>query len=350
MRLLPFLFLLLSFQLTAQLPGVFDSLQLNFSDTLYFDSGKADLNITAQQTLASFPSYTNASNRIYLTGHTDAIGPLEYNEDLAKRRAGQAREVLLEKGWPEEAMTIQTFGERTPVASNDTDQDRSRNRRVTIDLFQAVPYRQFSGQVNNPNDQQPIPNAKVRIHNRTLADTLFTDENGQFEVDLPLDSVVGIDVYAKGFFLDTKMIKVSPKTKQELSFELAPATEGEVATIKNLFYVGNEAILLPGSKPELPKILRFMQINTHLRVEIAGHVNYPNRPPVTEETSEWNLSVRRAKMVYDYLLENDIPIEQLSYKGYGNHEMVYPKASTEVQQAANRRVEIRILGDLPEKK
>jgi len=350
MRLFPLLFLLLSFQLTAQLPGVFDSLQLNFSDTLYFASGKADLDQVTLQTLANFPSMGRTNDRIYLTGHTDAIGSLEYNENLAKSRAKEARTVLLAKGWPEEALVIQTFGERTPVASNDTDQDRSRNRRVTIDLYQAVPYRQFSGQVTNPKDQQPIVNAKVRLHNRTLADTLFTDINGRFEVDLPIDSVVGIDVYAKGFFLDTKMIKISPTTKQELNFELAPATEGEIATIKNLFYVGNEAILLPGSQPELPKILRFMQINTHLKVEIAGHVNFPNRPPVTKETPEWDLSVRRAKMVYDYLLENDIPAEQLTYKGYGNHEMVYPKATTEVDQAANRRVEIRILEVLPEKR
>lgn len=349
MRLLPLLFLLSSFQLTAQLPGVFDSLQLNFSDTLYFASGKADLDLAAQQTLANFPSRSQINDRIYLTGHTDAIGSLEYNEDLAKRRAKEASAVLLAKGWEEEALVIQTFGERTPVTSNDTELDRSRNRRVTIDLYQAVPYRQFSGQVTNPNNQQPIANAKVRLHNRTLADTLITDSDGRFQVDLPVDSVVGIDVYAKGFFIDTKMIKISPTTKQELNFELAPATKGEVATIKNLFYVGNEAILLPGSQPEMPKILRFMQINTHLKVEIAGHVNYPNRPPVTKETPEWDLSVRRAKMVYDYLLENDIPAEQLSYKGYGNHEMVYPKAMSEIEQAANRRVEIRVLEVLTEK-
>ena len=158
MRLLPYLFILFSVQLTAQLPGVFDSLQLNFSDTLYFASGKADLDQVAQQTLANFPSTGRTNDRIYLTGHTDAIGPLEYNEDLAKRRANEARTVLLAQGWPEKALTIQTFGERSPVASNNTDDDRSRNRRVTIDLYQAIPYRQFSGLVTNPKDQPPIVN------------------------------------------------------------------------------------------------------------------------------------------------------------------------------------------------
>ena len=49
-------------------------------------------------------------------------------------------------------------------------------------------------------------------------------------------------------------------------------------------------------------------------------------------------------MVYDYLIENGVPEKQLSYQGYGNHEMRFPRATSETRQAANRRVEIRILG------
>jgi outer membrane protein OmpA-like peptidoglycan-associated protein len=48
-------------------------------------------------------------------------------------------------------------------------------------------------------------------------------------------------------------------------------------------------------------------------------------------------------MVYDYLLENDIANERISYQGYGNWEMRFPKAISEEQQALNRRVEIRVL-------
>jgi outer membrane protein OmpA-like peptidoglycan-associated protein len=47
--------------------------------------------------------------------------------------------------------------------------------------------------------------------------------------------------------------------------------------------------------------------------------------------------------VYDYLLENGIPSERLSWKGYGNHEMRFPRATLEKEQALNRRVEIRVL-------
>jgi flagellar motor protein MotB len=85
-----------------------------------------------------------------------------------------------------------------------------------------------------------------------------------------------------------------------------------------------------------------MQINSTLDIEIAGHVNHPNRPPVVKESWEYKLSEARAKLVYDYLLENGIPAERVSWKGYGNWEMRYPHATSETDMALNRRVEIRV--------
>ena len=113
--------------------------------------------------------------------------------------------------------------------------------------------------------------------------------------------------------------------------------------IQNLYYVGNQDTLLPISKPELPKVLRFMQINEDLKIEIAGHVNHPNRPPVTKDSWEFDLSVRRAKMVYNYLIENQIDSARVTFKGYGNYEMRYPEARSQKEQSLNRRVEIRVV-------
>ena len=330
-------------QLTAQVPPVFDSLQAYFSTTIYFDSDVAELDAAALQTLEACPAPSSTNDRLYLTGHTDAVGSNSYNEALAIRRATSAKTVLLEKAWPDSSMIIQTFGERTPVANNDLADGRRKNRRVTLDFYRAVPYRTISGQVLDPVSQEPILNSMIRIHARSFSDTIRPDENGQFTVALPIDTVVGIEAYAKGYFLESKMLKMRPKTIPQLKLELQEAKAGAVADIEELFFVGNEAILLPRSEPVLPKILRFMEINSHLRIEIAGHVNYPDRPPVTKDTFEWDLSVRRAKLVYDYLIDNGVHPDLLQFKGYGNHEMRFPKARSAEDQEANRRVEIRVL-------
>ena len=86
-----------------------------------------------------------------------------------------------------------------------------------------------------------------------------------------------------------------------------------------------------------------MQLNDTITIEIAGHINRPNYPPVDKLSWDFKLSEKRAKMVYDYLLENNIPKERISYKGYGNFQMRYPKARSEKEQAQNRRVEIRVI-------
>lgn len=347
MRYFPCFLLLFVHSLTAQVPPVFDSLQPYFSSTLFFDSDIAKLDEEALQVLQECPAPQGSTERLYLTGHTDAIGSDSYNEDLARRRAMSAQEILKQKGWTDSMMVIQTFGERTPVATNNVEAGRRKNRRVTLDFYQAIPYRILQGRVIDGEGGQPLPEAFVRIHGKTISDTLQLDSLGRFSIALPIDTVVGVEIYSKGYFLDSKMLKMRPKTIAELKIELTPAKPGAVADIEELFFVGNQAILLPRSEDVPPKILRFMQINPHLQVEIAGHVNYPNLPPVKEDTFEWDLSVRRAKLIYDYLINHGVPAEQLKYRGYGNHEMRFPNARTAQDQEANRRVEIRVLGTMP---
>lgn len=87
-----------------------------------------------------------------------------------------------------------------------------------------------------------------------------------------------------------------------------------------------------------------MQINPGLQVEIAGHINHPGVKPAFLEKWEWELSSRRARVVYDFLLEHGISGKRMSCKGYGNSEMLFPNPDNPEQEQQNRRVEIRVLG------
>ncbi|MEM1216129.1 MAG: OmpA family protein [Bacteroidota bacterium] len=222
---------------------------------------------------------------------------------------------------------------------------RQRNRRVSLDYYQEIPFLTLTGQALD-RDGRGIANASIRVHARSFTDTLQADASGRYALQLPKDTILGIDVYAKGYFLETQMVKVQPQASESLTITLPKADVGAVADIANLYFVGDMAVLLPRSEPELPRVKRFMEVNPHLKVEIAGHVNYPNTPPVPQTSDEWDLSVRRARLVYDYLLSAGIPAAQLTYQGYGNHEMRFPRARSSEQQAANRRVEIRVVGEL----
>lgn len=332
--------------LWSQRPARFDSLLVQSNATLFFASGSADLDSTSLQVLARFPLQDSTANEIYLTAHTDDIGSVAFNEELAQKRAHVAMQQLIQQGWSKDRLTIQTFGERQPVNDNTTEVGRQDNRRVTIELLKPIPVIQYPISVTDATTGDAIPGAQIRLHNRQLTDTITLDSTGQKVITLAADSIYGIDVFAKNYFLVTKYFRATEDEQASFQFELAPTDIGATADIANLYFVPSRAILLPQSRHEPEKVKFFLELNPHLKVEIAGHMNLPNRPPVAETTGEWVLSVSRAKFLHDWLLENGIAQEQITFQGYGNHEMRFPRAYTADQMRQNRRVEIRIIGTI----
>lgn len=329
----------------------FDSLQLVHSDRVYFDFGKYDLRPKGDSTLQAILEKYGENDELYIhiTAHTDAIGTNENNQILSNNRGNTVKTFLIEKGWPEDQIQVNKYGEEQPVAENETDDGRQKNRRATIDVFRKEVFVTVKGLVKDKETGKSLC-AKVILKGKDLLDSTRTDSFGRFSFTIPNDKVVGIDIFSKGYFYENKMFKAQAGKMPPLEIELPPAKKGEIADIKDLFYVGNQAVLLEKSEPVLPKILTFMQVNPNMKIEIAGHVNVPNRPAVSKDSWEFNLSVNRAKLVYNYLINNGISADRLSYQGYGNYEMRFPRAISEEKQAQNRRVEIRVLetGEAPQ--
>jgi hypothetical protein len=69
--------------------------------------------------------------RVILTGHTCSLGPEEANLAIGLKRAGTVRDHLVRAGFPADRIEIRTEGSRSPIAANDTEEGRRRNRRVT---------------------------------------------------------------------------------------------------------------------------------------------------------------------------------------------------------------------------
>ncbi|MBU0728181.1 MAG: OmpA family protein [Proteobacteria bacterium] len=74
---------------------------------------------------------------IQVQGHTDSKGSDGYNQKLSEKRAGSVAKYLTDKGVDKSKITIKGFGESMPVASNETDEGRSQNRRVEIQFGEA---------------------------------------------------------------------------------------------------------------------------------------------------------------------------------------------------------------------
>jgi len=77
------------------------------------------------------------NKRILLEGHTDHTGTSEYNMDLSQRRADSVAKSLIEKfNIMNNRLSPMGFGEMYPIADNETENGRRKNRRVSIFIYE----------------------------------------------------------------------------------------------------------------------------------------------------------------------------------------------------------------------
>jgi OOP family OmpA-OmpF porin len=74
----------------------------------------------------------NPSIKVEVDGHTDNVGPAEYNMKLSERRANSVMKYFVDNGVKAERLTVKGFGLTKPAVGNDTKEDRAKNRRVEL--------------------------------------------------------------------------------------------------------------------------------------------------------------------------------------------------------------------------
>ena len=73
---------------------------------------------------------------VEVQGHTDIIGTEDYNQKLSEDRAHTVTDYLIKKGIAAERLRAVGFGTRVPLADNESDEGRAKNRRVELVPFE----------------------------------------------------------------------------------------------------------------------------------------------------------------------------------------------------------------------
>ena len=110
---------------------------VNLPDGVTFDVNstavKPQFRATLDQIAQSLQQYPNSLVDVY--GHTDSTGSDAYNQTLSENRARSVGNYLSMRGVSAARLRTMGFGETQPVATNDTEEGRARNRRVEIKII-----------------------------------------------------------------------------------------------------------------------------------------------------------------------------------------------------------------------
>lgn len=262
---------------------------------IHFDFDKYNIRTADAAMLDSIFAANSQSSvkSIELYGHCDFIGDHAYNDALSSKRVEQTKAYLLAKGVSEDVFVkSEGFGKRRPLNENRSPEERFDNRRVELVInWQA-----------NPSDENSL--SKL------------------LQNSMPYQPAL------------SQIIKDSTNVKA-----------GTTIVLRNIQFIPGRHFLLPESQPTLDTLYQVMRDNPTLVIEIQGHVccTPDNEDGYDLDLRTMDLSVQRAKAIYEHLIERNIAPSRLSYVGYGGSRKLYPLERNDFERQENRRVELRIV-------
>ncbi len=113
-----------------------DNIVLNMPGNVTFATNSPNINANFYEVLNGVAIVLKEYEKTYVdvVGHTDSTGSEEYNQKLSEERARSVAGYLNSQGVLADRMLLAGRGELDPIASNDTPEGRTQNRRVTIQI------------------------------------------------------------------------------------------------------------------------------------------------------------------------------------------------------------------------
>jgi outer membrane protein OmpA-like peptidoglycan-associated protein/Tol biopolymer transport system component len=163
--------------------------------------------------------------------------------------------------------------------------------------------------------------------------------NGEFLITVPKNIDFALHAEKEGYMFYSRNIyrdNLSLSKDGFLIIELEKVKPGTFV-LENIFFEKSKSSLKKSSFVELNKVLKLLQFNPHLKIQISGHTDSDG-----DDNFNLELSINRAKSVVNWLIENNIDQNRLSFKGYGETKPIEENNSI-ANKAKNRRTELTII-------
>ena len=176
--------------------------------------------------------------------------------------------------------------------------------------------------------------------NEVIASFVSNSSTGKYLVSLPAGKNYGIAVKKEGYLFHSENFDIPAVAAfQEVTKDVAlkSLAVGNKIVLNNIFFDFDKSTLRSESTNELERLVKLMNDNATLKIEISGHTD-------SKGAAEYNktLSQNRAKAVVDYLVKAGIKSERLTFMGYGKEQPVATNDTEEGRQQ-NRRTEFKVI-------
>ncbi|MCF6366257.1 MAG: OmpA family protein [Bacteroidales bacterium] len=246
----------------------------------------------------------------------------------------------------EVSLTINAKGNKAYYASS----KKSKFGGLDLYTFELTPENQphkvtyIKGIVYNAESVEKL-DANIKLinlsNNSTVAQSISDKETGEFLICIPAGQDYAFNVSKEGYLFYSESFSLTKSSDSlkvyRFDIPLSPIRKGKKTILKNIFFEVDSYKLEEKSLSELEKLYSFLQTNQKLRAEISGHTDNTGN-----ETHNKQLSLNRAKAVYDYLISKGISENRIIYKGYGSL-LPIDTNNTEKGRKNNRRTEFKII-------
>ena len=205
-----------------------------------------------------------------------------------------------------------------------------------------LPITYIRGTVYDAGTKAPVE-ADVQLYDLktgNLATGAYSDpKTGEFLVCLP-SGEYALNASADGYLFFSKNYNVATSTVKEpvtLEVPLSPLSAGSTIALRNIFFNTASYDLLPASNAELDKLVKLLQSNPTVRIELGGHTDN-----VGADAANLTLSDQRAKAVREFVIAKGIEADRITAAGYGETKPIATN-DTEEGRAQNRRTEVTVL-------
>jgi len=164
--------------------------------------------------------------------------------------------------------------------------------------------------------------------------------DGFYSIVLTEGANYDISVSQKGYsFYSTQLnlTKIDQYKEIEKRIELVPLKANAKFSLNNVNFDTGSSVVKETFYPELDRVIKLMQENPNLVVEISAHTDN-----IGDATKNLTLSQQRAASVFKYLTTKGLDAKRLVAKGYGMTQPLVPNSS-DANRAQNRRVEFKVI-------